>query len=62
MPDITMCDGDDCPMKHTCWRYEAPPTPGRQSYFAAPPYKTDDDGNVTCEYFSPMEDNDAKRG
>ena len=55
MPDITMCDGDDCPMKHKCWRYEAPPTPESQSY-VEPPFKVDDDGIATCELYWPMKD------
>lgn len=45
MPDIAMCNGDDCPVKEQCWRYMAP-ADRFQSYFAAPP--CDDDG---CEYF-----------
>lgn len=45
MPDIAMCNGDDCPIKEQCWRYMAPAS-HFQSYFAAPP--CDEDG---CEYF-----------
>jgi len=39
MPDITMCQGLDCPLKKKCHRFTATPTPERQSYFIKPPYK-----------------------
>ena len=38
MPDITMCEGTDCPLRDNCYRYTATPTPERQSYFVAVPY------------------------
>jgi hypothetical protein len=37
MPDITMCSGDGCPIKETCYRYKATPTEW-QSYFSTPPF------------------------
>lgn len=46
MPDITMCEGEGCPMKDNCYRHKADINPYRQSYFAESPYK---DGG--CEYF-----------
>jgi hypothetical protein len=45
MPDITMCEGLECPLKENCYRYTATPNEHRQSYFAEIPYK---DGK--CEY------------
>lgn len=48
MPDIAMCNGDDCPVKENCWRYMAPANRW-QSYFAAPP--CNEEG---CEYFWDM--------
>jgi hypothetical protein len=46
MPDITMCTGDGCSKKNTCYRFTA--TPGhRQSYFCEPPI--DKDGN--CDVY-----------
>jgi len=48
MPDIAMCNGDDCPVKENCWRYMAP-ADRWQSYFAAPP--CNEEG---CEYFWDM--------
>ena len=38
MPDITMCKGEDCPVKEYCYRYTAVPTPQWQSYFVEPPF------------------------
>lgn len=37
MPDITMCKGEECPLKETCYRYIATPTIN-QSYFVNPPF------------------------
>jgi len=38
MPDISMCSGQDCPLKETCYRFTAKPNELRQSYFSNPPY------------------------
>ena len=38
MPDITMCDGTDCPLKEQCYRYTATSSE-YQSYFIKPPFK-----------------------
>lgn len=46
MPDITMCEGTDCPHKEKCYRYTAKPSEFRQSYFAEPPIK---DGK--CDHY-----------
>ena len=46
MPDIAMCNGDDCPRK-TEYRHRAVPTPQRQAYFSPSPVR--DDG--TCDEF-----------
>ncbi len=50
MPDVTLCEGRDCPFKDNCYRYKAEPSKYRQSYFLEVPYK---DGK--CEYYSPIE-------
>jgi hypothetical protein len=47
MPDITMCDGQDCPMKDTCHRYLAKPSEYRQSYFVEVPLEKDG----TCKHY-----------
>ena len=46
MPDITMCRGEGCPLKETCYRYTAVPDEYWQSYFVEVPVK---DGE--CEYY-----------
>lgn len=45
MPDIAMCQGDECPVKENCWRYTAP-ADRWQSYFGTPPFNENG-----CEYF-----------
>jgi hypothetical protein len=47
MADITMCSGNQCPIKKDCYRYMAKPNSIRQSYFMKPPIKLDD----SCEEF-----------
>ena len=47
MPDITMCDSNNCPMSGTCYRKTAESNKFRQSYFTIPPLKEDN----TCEYY-----------
>jgi len=47
MPDITMCMGEGCPMKETCYLFTAKPSEFRQSYFMNAPVKEDN----TCEYY-----------
>jgi len=32
MPDISMCNNQECPLKEKCYRYKAEPNPYRQSY------------------------------
>lgn len=51
MPDITMCGGTACPLKATCYRYTARPTPGRQSYFANAPVRYRETGDAVCDYY-----------
>ena len=51
MPDITMCDRQECPSCDKCYRFVAEPNPYRQSYFA-PPYP--DYASGKCEYFMPV--------
>lgn len=60
MPDITMCNGNGCPLKDTCWRHTAKPSEFRQSYFVNPPY---DKKEKKCKYYWNDEQNriDKKR-
>ncbi len=46
MPDITMCEGGTCPLRKTCYRHTANPTPMRQAYFLIPPHNLND-----CQYY-----------
>lgn len=32
MPDISMCDNEECPIKNKCYRYTAIPNDIQQSY------------------------------
>lgn len=45
MPDITMCKGEDCEARVTCYRFLATPSK-YQSYFNETP-----DLNGGCEYY-----------
>jgi len=50
MPDITMCPGDNCPMKETCYRYKATPSEYWQSYFTKPPFEMVE-GKIECKHY-----------
>ena len=45
MTDITMCQGGDCPLKETCYRFKAAKDT-YQSFFIGIPYKDD-----ACEHY-----------
>lgn len=51
MPDITMCHGDNCPQKESCYRYMAIPNDLWQSYFVEAPVK--EDGK--CDHYWEMD-------
>jgi hypothetical protein len=38
-PDITMCQGTNCPFKDSCYRHKAKPNEIYQSWFVEPPIK-----------------------
>ena len=42
MADITMCNGGNCNLKFTCYRYKATPNEFRQSYFIEVPFKNNE--------------------
>jgi len=48
MPDITMCTGEGCPKKKSCYRHNATPSQYRQSRFVEPPW---DNIEGSCAYF-----------
>ena len=37
MADITMCTGEGCPLKESCYRFTAEKSDFMQSYFFTPP-------------------------
>lgn len=49
MPDITMCEGTDCPVKEKCHRFTAKPDE-YQAYFVDAPGETKD-GKFTCNMY-----------
>ena len=44
--DITMCEGKNCDLSITCYRYTATPSEYIQSYFTETPIE-----NGECEYY-----------
>jgi hypothetical protein len=46
MGDFTMCNGKNCDLASTCYRYKAEPSMYRQSYFVESPIE---DGQ--CDYY-----------
>lgn len=46
MADITMCNGRNCELRETCYRYNANTSKYRQSYFCETPIK-----NGKCHYY-----------
>jgi hypothetical protein len=51
MPDITKCEGRQCELKYTCYRYTSEPSKYRQSYFSTPPLTLNENGEQECEYY-----------
>ena len=46
MADITMCSGDGCTIKESCYRFKALVNEFRQSFFMEVPGKDE-----TCDYY-----------
>ena len=46
MADITMCSGDGCSAKESCYRVKAPVNEFRQAYFMGVPGKDE-----SCNYY-----------
>jgi len=49
MPDITMCMGNKCPEKKTCYRCTATPDKYWQSYFSEVPFEK----YGKCDHYMP---------
>ena len=52
MADITMCEGQTCEKKETCYRFKAPVNEYRQAYFVGLPIHVDGQ----CPVYWPMEE------
>ncbi len=51
MPDISLCKGNECVLKESCYRFKAQPD-HYQYYFAKPPFNsTESDDQPSCDYF-----------
>lgn len=57
MPDITKCEGRQCELKGTCYRYTSEPSKYIQSYFTSPPLTINENGEQECEYYWPDKQN-----
>jgi len=51
MADITMCNGNKCDKKDTCYRHTAPLNHHQQEYFMASPLENTVSDNVVCGFF-----------
>jgi hypothetical protein len=47
MPDISMCTNEECPLKETCYRYNATPSEFMQAYAK---FEYDKD-TKSCDYY-----------
>ncbi len=58
MSDISKCKNELCTLKETCWRFNAPSSPYRQSYGSF-----EQDENDKCEYYweFKFKENDSDR-
>ncbi len=50
MADITMCTGEKCKLKKSCYRFTAPVNVYWQSYFLTPPIK-EVEGKKICDLY-----------
>ena len=53
MPDITMCDNEQCPLREKCYRFRAIPDPYWQSFahFEPSTYPTPKGTQTECDHF-----------
>lgn len=49
MTDITMCKGEDCPMKASCYRFLAEEDQENQTFFSKPPFIIEED-EAKCKF------------
>lgn len=48
MADISMCEGNGCPLKDHCYRYTAPKNEHYQAYFVEVPWDTEE---LKCTFY-----------
>ena len=60
-PDISMCHGDNCPIKETCYRFMAIPDDLWQSYFVESPVKENGECDHYWEIVKPKADKKKKK-
>jgi hypothetical protein len=51
MPDITKCEGINCPIKEKCYRFTSKASEFRQSYFSDHNVGKIKDNVFICDYF-----------
>jgi hypothetical protein len=51
MPDIIMCNNQDCPLSYSCWRFNCPPSQHQQSYQKFEPQIDEVLGEVECKMY-----------
>ena len=51
MPDMSICTGEECPLRNTCYRYRANASTLMQYYFTEVPYNVEED---KCDFYYPL--------
>jgi hypothetical protein len=57
MSDISKCEGTNCPLKETCFRFKAKSNEFRQSYLTEVPY---DHENNSCDEYWEVKEKDLR--
>lgn len=57
MADITMCKGNECTLKSSCYRFLAEKEKLDQTYFGAPPFQITKN-LVTCKFYWKIPEDD----
>jgi hypothetical protein len=52
MPDISKCNGVNCPLKETCYRYTSEPSEFWQAYSDFDKHR--EESGEDCEYYWPV--------
>jgi hypothetical protein len=57
MSDISKCEGTNCPLKETCFRFKAKSNEFRQAYLTEVPYDHD---NNSCDVYWEVKKEDLR--